>query len=141
MISASRAAIAFFLLACAGAVSAAPGVVAQREIAGLISALEGSHCRFQRNGRWYDDRDARAHLQRKYDYLAKRDLIDSAEQFIERAASQSSMSGRPYRVACPGQPEQEASRWFGERLQALRQRSRATGRVIRMEPTPAVAEP
>ncbi|WP_305805204.1 DUF5329 domain-containing protein [Stenotrophomonas sp. YIM B06876] len=124
MISICRIGIAVLMLACAGASNAAAGAVAQREITGLISALESSHCRFQRNGRWYDGTAARAHLQRKYDYLAKRDLVDSAEQFIERAASRSSMSGQPYRVACPGQPEQEASRWFGEQLRALRQQAR-----------------
>ncbi|HDS1580415.1 YfeK family protein [Stenotrophomonas maltophilia] len=102
---------------------AAPGPQAQREIAQLIGSLEGSHCRFQRNGSWYDGRDARAHLQRKYDYLLKKDAVDSAEQFIARAASQSSMSGKPYRIQCPGQPEQTAAAWFGARLQALRQRT------------------
>ncbi len=102
---------------------AAPGADARREIAQLISSLDGSQCRFQRNGRWYDGSDARAHLQRKYDYLLKKDMVDSAEQFIERAASQSSMSGKAYRIQCPGQPEQTAAAWFGARLQALRHRT------------------
>ena len=98
---------------------AAPSADARREIAQLISSLDGSQCRFQRN----DGGDARAHLQRKYDYLLKKNQVDSAEQFIERAASQSSMSGKPYRIQCPGQPEQTAAAWFGARLQALRQRT------------------
>ncbi len=102
---------------------AAPGAQAQREIALLIGSLEGSQCRFQRNGSWHDAAEARAHLQRKYDYLLKKDKVDSAEQFIERAASQSSMSGKPYRIQCPGQSEQTAAAWFGARLQALRQRT------------------
>ncbi|PZT27443.1 hypothetical protein A7X93_17555 [Stenotrophomonas maltophilia] len=102
---------------------AAPGPVARGEIAQLISSLDGSQCRFQRNGRWYDGSSARAHLQRKYDYLLKKDLVDSAEQFIERAATQSSMSGKAYRVQCPGQPEQASAAWFSARLQALRQRT------------------
>ncbi|MHC1651799.1 YfeK family protein [Stenotrophomonas maltophilia] len=102
---------------------AAPGPQAQREIAQLIGRLEGSQCRFQRNGSWYDGRDARAHLQRKYDYLLKKNQVSSAEQFIERAASRSSMSGKPYRIRCPGQPEQTAAAWFGAHLQALRQRT------------------
>ena len=71
----------------------------------------------------YDGGDARAHLQRKYDYLLKKDMVDSAEQFIERAASQSSMSGKPYRIQCPGQSEQTAATWFGACLQALRHRT------------------
>ncbi len=102
---------------------AAPGAQAQREIALLIGSLDGSQCRFQRNGSWHDAAEARAHLQRKYDYLLKKDKVDSAEQFIERAASQSSMSGKPYRIQCPGQSEQTAAAWFGARLQALRQRT------------------
>lgn len=102
---------------------AAPSEAARREIAGLIGALDGSSCRFQRNGSWHDAPEARAHLQRKYDYLLKKDKVDTAEQFIERAASQSSMSGKPYRIACPGQAEQTAAVWFGARLKALRQRT------------------
>jgi len=102
---------------------AAPGAQAQREIAQLIGSLDGAQCRFQRNGSWHDAAEARAHLQRKYDYLLKKNKVDSAEQFIERAASQSSMSGKAYRIRCPGQAEQTAAAWFGARLQALRQRT------------------
>jgi hypothetical protein len=102
---------------------AAPSAQAQREIAQLIGSLDGSRCQFQRNGSWYGPADARLHLQRKYDYLLRKDKVDTAEQFIERAASQSSMSGKPYRIACPGQPEQTAAVWFTARLAALRQRT------------------
>jgi hypothetical protein len=110
------------LLATSGAL-AAPSAQAQREIAQLIGSLDGSQCQFQRNGSWYGPADARSHLQRKYDYLLKKDMVDTAEQFIERAASQSSMSGKAYRIRCPGKPEQTSAAWFGARLQALRQRT------------------
>ncbi len=100
--------------------SAAPSEQARREIAQLMEGLSNSRCEFQRNGKWYGQVDARAHLQRKYDYLLKRDLVDTAEQFIERAASKSSLSGRAYRVRCPGQPELDAGAWFRERLKTLR---------------------
>jgi hypothetical protein len=99
--------------------SAAPSVKAKAEIAGLMDTLSGSGCRFQRNGSWHDAIEARAHLQRKYDYLLKKDKVDTAEQFIERAASRSSLSGRAYRVECGGS-EQDASIWFGRQLQRLR---------------------
>ncbi|MFG6109766.1 YfeK family protein [Stenotrophomonas nematodicola] len=118
----TRSVLALALIA-PGLALAAPTDSARREIAGLIGALDGSNCRFQRNGSWPDAAEARAHLQRKYDYLLKKDKVDTAEQFIERAASQSSMSGKPYRIACPGQPEQTAAVWFGARLTALRQRT------------------
>lgn len=110
------------MLALPGA-QAAPSDTARREIAGLMGALDGSQCRFQRNGSWHDAAEARAHLQRKYDYLLKKNQVDTAEQFIARAASQSSLSGKPYRIACPGQPEQTAAAWFGARLAAIRQRT------------------
>lgn len=119
-------AAAALALALAGTAQAAPGEVARREIARLIGALDGSGCRFQRNGSWHDAPEARAHLQRKYDYLLKKDQVDTAEQFIARAASESSMSGKPYRIACPGQPEQTAAAWFGARLKALRTNAPAT---------------
>lgn len=98
---------------------AAPSTTARKEIAQLMDALSHSGCQFQRNGSWYGAGEARAHLQRKYDYLLKKDKVDTAEQFIERAASQSSMSGRAYRVKCQGR-EQEASAWFDVQLQKLR---------------------
>jgi uncharacterized protein DUF5329 len=100
-------------------VSAAPSAKAKAEIAQLMDALSESGCRFQRNGSWHDTTEARAHLQRKYDYLLKKDKVDSAEQFIERAASRSSMSGQPYRVQCAGK-EQDAASWFNGQLKRLR---------------------
>lgn len=112
------------LLFCAlslasGLAFAAPSPAAKKEISQLMDALSRSGCQFQRNGSWYDAAEARAHLQRKYDYLLKKDRVDTAEQFIQRAASESSVSGRAYRVKCQGR-EQDASAWFGGQLQKLR---------------------
>lgn len=115
--------VALALALAPGLAGAAPSADARREITQLIGSLDGSQCQFQRNGSWYGPADARSHLQRKYDYLLKKDMVDTAEQFIERAASQSSMSGKAYRIRCPGQPEQTSAAWFGARLQALRQRT------------------
>lgn len=116
----SAVAAAFVLTLASASAVAAPGAAAQREIDGLMQALAESNCRFQRNGRWYDAGDARHHLQRKYDYLLRRDLADTAELFIERAASRSSISGKPYRVSCPGHAEQDAAPWFQQQLARLR---------------------
>ncbi len=107
-------------LVAAPLIAAAPSPLAQREIAGLMDALSASGCEFQRNGSWYRAAEARRHLQRKYDYLLKRDLVDSAERFIELAASRSSMSGRAYRVRCPGREAQDAGPWFREKLEGIR---------------------
>ena len=115
-----RVATAAVLLVLSATVEAAPSAQAKREILGLMDALSTSSCEFQRNGTWHGRDEARKHLQRKYDYLLKKDLVATAEQFIERAASKSSLSGRAYQVRCPGQPAQPAATWFKTRLDALR---------------------
>jgi hypothetical protein len=99
---------------------AAPPQATQQEIAGLFSTLDHSGCRFARNGTWYDAAQARDHLQRKYDYLLRRDAIARSEDFIALAASKSSMTGRPYLVQCPGKPAVESGTWFRAALAKLR---------------------
>jgi hypothetical protein len=59
----------------------------EREISHLLAYLESSGCQFYRNGAWYDSRRAREHLERKYKYLLKENLVDSAETFIAAAAT------------------------------------------------------
>ncbi len=100
--------------------SAGPTPKAQHEIDALIAGLGASGCEFERNGSWYDAEAARAHLQKKYDHLRGRDMADTAELFIERAATKSSMSGKAYRVRCPGKAAESSERWFRQRLQTLR---------------------
>ena len=114
-----RAVLALALIA-PGVALAAPSDTARREIAGLIGALDGSSCRFQRNGDWHDARNATAHLRRKYDYLRKRDLAPTAEAFVERAASRSSLSGKAYRVQCGRAPAQDSQAWFLAALTEIR---------------------
>jgi len=108
------------MLLCAVSAHAAPNAQAQREIGALIDALGASGCRFERNGSWYDADRAKAHLRKKNEYLQKRGLADTAELFIERAASESSLSGKPYRVRCPGDQIEPARSWFERRLRAIR---------------------
>lgn len=99
----------------------APSTATTREIEQLFTALESSHCEFNRNGSWHDAKKASAHLRRKYDYLLKRNLVGSTETFIERAASQSSFSGKPYTVRCGGHAPVSSKSWFLEKLAKLRQ--------------------
>lgn len=115
-----RILVVLALGASAAIASAAPTAKAQREVDGLIAALGNSGCEFERNGSWHDAKTARAHLQKKYDYLRKRGMADTAELFIERGASKSSMSGKPYRVRCPGKAVDTAAHWFELRLRTLR---------------------
>ena len=108
-------------LAAAGpSASAEPDEAAQAEIAALLSAVGSSGCSFIRNDEPGTASAARAHLERKYRYARKK--LDSAEDFIERIASKSSRSGRPYLVECPGKPRQQTREWLFEHLVEIRGR-------------------
>ena len=90
------------------------------EVAHLLDHLGRSGCQFSRNGTWYDAQKAREHLEEKYTYLQKRDLVPNAQAFIERAASTSSMTGKPYEVRCGTAQPVPSGRWLGEELQRYR---------------------
>ena len=106
-------------LSLAAAATADPGRQAEAEIAHLRAYLSDSNCEFYRNGSWHAAADARKHIDRKYAWLRKREMADTAELFIERAASRSERSGKPYRVRCKG-VELEASRWLRDELARFR---------------------
>jgi hypothetical protein len=94
--------------------------VTKNEIWHLLEYLEKSNCEFNRNGTWYNPDEAVQHIKKKYRYLIKRGLINSTEQFIDRAASQSSVSGKPYMVKCDRDEPIDTSIWFSEELQRFR---------------------
>lgn len=114
--------VALILASCVvgptSAASLAP--TARDEIDALLGRLTASGCQFKRNGTWYTAGDARAHLVKKLDYLAGRGAVASAEQFIERAATQSSVSGEAYAVKCGDEPARASSDWLRSELRALR---------------------
>jgi hypothetical protein len=115
------------LLSLAGTAFAAPLPPAARaEVDALLGRLQASGCEFNRNGSWYAGADAKAHLLKKLDYLEGTDLVKTAEQFIERGASGSSMSGKPYLVRCAGKAPVESAKWLTAELQQVRATRAAT---------------
>ncbi len=92
------------------------------EIEHLLEFIERADCRFDRNGTLYDGPEARAHIERKYAHL--RDRIRNAEAFIRYAASESSFSGRKYRVLCGGR-EFFAGAWLEAELIRYRKTRKA----------------
>jgi len=92
----------------------------EKEIAYLISYLGSSGCQFNRNGAWYNTSRAVSHLNRKYEYLRKRNLLPDTDAFIEHAASVSSASGKPYLVKCGNKPEVQSGAWFRQALEDFR---------------------
>ena len=102
------------------ALAESPSPATNREIDQLFAALQGSGCEFNRNGSWYDAQKATEHLHRKYDYLLSKGLVTTTESFIERAATGSSVSGKPYLVRCGGAQPVPSRSWFGDKLKDLR---------------------
>ena len=100
--------------------SADPGATTRTEIAHLLQYLESSGCQFQRNGSWYASARAAGHLNQKYQYLLKKGLVTNTESFIERAASESSASGKPYSVKCGDAAAVSSATWLRGELQRFR---------------------
>ena len=92
----------------------------QREVAALLAFVGQSPCTFIRNGTSYGAADARKHLELKLKYLLEQNQVNSAEEFIDRAGTQSSFSGKPYRVNCGGE-ERASADWLKEELRVLRE--------------------
>lgn len=98
----------------------APSAAAAREITALLEHIERSGCQFERNGDWHDAPAARAHIERKYQALAERGKVPSAEAFIELAASGSSTTGKPYQVRCGQAAAVPSGPWLTQALARLR---------------------
>jgi len=94
--------------------------VSQAEIEGVLTTLGTSDCQFYRNGKWHDAHTAESHLRMKYDSLRKQGVLNSTEEFIEEAATKSSLSGEPYAVKCANAPQQSSAIWLGALLKARR---------------------
>ena len=116
--------LAWIFVAAAGAASLSPA--ARTEIDALLSRLEVSGCDFNRNGSWYRAAEAKAHLLSKLSYLEDRGMLQSTEQFIELAASKSSLSGQAYLVRCSGAAPLPSRSWLTSQLQFLRAAAGAT---------------
>ena len=101
-------------------VHAAPPAIAVDEINYLLGFIERSGCKFYRNGSWYDSHRAQSHLRDKYNYLAARDRIKTAEDFVEQAATRSSMSGEEYQIQCGVGTALASSLWLRTALLGYR---------------------
>ena len=97
---------------------------AQVEIEYLLQYVGTSGCEFYRNGSWYDAGRAESHLRDKYKYLDTRHQINSAEDFIDRAATKSSFSGLAYQIRCNGGSAVPSGQWLYDALTLHRRASR-----------------
>ena len=120
-----------FALALPVTANAGAGTEADREVQHLLEFVAGSGCIFVRNGDEHDAADAADHLRLKYN-RGKR-YAGSAEQFIDRLATESSWSGDPYTVICERQT-QTSAQWLHRALAEYRQRPVATAPTAPNEP-------
>ena len=92
---------------------------AEVEIEHLITTVGESGCTFIRNGSRHDSEDAASHMRLKY-RRGKR-YATTAELFIERLASKSSFTGKPYQIECPGSDAVASGDWLMARLHEYRE--------------------
>ena len=99
---------------------AEPPAIVQQEINYLIRYIGDSGCEFKRNGIWNNSKTAEAHVRGKYDYLVKLGRIDTTKDFIDKAATESSLSGQPYEIRCRGDLAMPSGLWLSDELTRYR---------------------
>lgn len=115
--------------ACLPALAAAQlNDTARQEIEALLRAVGSSGCEFMRGGTAYTATKAQDHLQQKFAYLDNRGQLKSAEDFIVKAGTRSSMTGDAYGIRCAGTGHQASDAWLLARLKAMRQQGSAQPR-------------
>lgn len=105
------------LLACFST-SQATAAGAAAEIEFLLNAIGQSECIFTRNGSDHSSAEAEAHLRMKYNRTRSR--IRSAEDFIDRLASESSWTGTAYTISCVDGKTEPSRQWLYRELQLYR---------------------
>ena len=118
----TRIILSAFILLSTFSISAqaAESATTKAEIAHLFTVLETSNCQFNRNGSWHDAKEAATHLHTKYKYLQNLNLVPSTEKFIDRAATESSLSNRAYQIKCADNVVQPSGPWFTAALMKYR---------------------
>ncbi len=111
----NKAVLLFFIFT--SALYADSTIKVNQEIEHLLEYVESSGCTFIRNGRESNSAKARAHIQKKYNYIKKR--VKTTEDFIKYSATKSSMSGKPYKIRCSGK-EIHVADWLDAELRKIR---------------------
>lgn len=115
----------------------APTPTAVAEVEYLLDYVGQSGCDFYRNGVRYDSGAAKIHLRYKYDALAGHGQIRTADDFIEKAATKSSLTGIAYRVRCAGGPELSSNQWLRDALAMYRSKCGHEAKCPPVAPPPA----
>ena len=117
--------LALLLGASALLAHATPSATEEKLIDTLIQRVSKmSAMVFMRNGNEYNAADAAKHMQAKYDYF-KKELV-TAEDFIERCASRSEMTGQAYKVKLNNGTVRDANEFLNSELRTMRQAAKKT---------------
>lgn len=118
-----RFALALLLGASAALAFAAPPASEQTLIDGLIQRVSTMRSMtFLRNGKPHDAAEAAKHMRAKFDHF--KDEIATAEDFIERCASRSEMTGKPYQVRLQDGSLRDANAFLNAELRAMRRQGK-----------------
>ena len=90
----------------------------QDEIAHLLTFVETTECKYERNGTLHNGAEAVKHINKKYQYYA--DYIKSAEDFIKYSATKSKMSGKYYKIHCANADVVKSQDWLLTELKKFR---------------------
>jgi len=88
------------------------------EIGNLLSAVGKSDCAFIRNGRKYSALEAEAHLRLKLRRGQR--YATTTEKFIDRLASNSSITRKPYKIECDNHQPIDSAEWLTAKLKYIR---------------------
>ena len=101
--------------------------IEDKKISFLIKQVKDSGAIFHRNGTDHSAQEAADHLEtkmkrarRQFGFFGGKINDMSALQFIEKIASKSSVSGRPYLIKMNNGKKVEAEKWFKQRLQEFK---------------------
>jgi len=112
--------IILFLSLFVFSVTQAQESTCKSEIDHLLATIKKTQCTYLRNGSSYTGVEAFEHINKKYIYYI--DDIQSAEDFIRLSASESSMTGRPYYIKCPGEENVKSAVWLQKVLDKYRRK-------------------
>lgn len=119
-----RAALLALLFGAVAALAqATPSASEQKLIDTLILRVSNMKTMtFMRNGDEHSAADAAKHMKAKFDHF--KDEIVTAEDFIDRCASRSEVTGQPYKVKLTDGAVRDASEFLNSELRALRQKAK-----------------
>ena len=90
----------------------------QQEIDHLLSFVASTSCQYERNGTYYSGKEARDHINLKYEYYQSK--IKTTEGFIKFSATKSNLSGEKYRIHCANKGVESTEEWLLSELQRYR---------------------